>query len=46
LVWAWNSLFENSVLKRIFGLKREEVTIGWRKVHSKELYNLYSSGYY
>jgi hypothetical protein len=28
---------------RIFGLKRDEVTRGWRKVHSEELHNLYSS---
>jgi hypothetical protein len=31
-------LFENRVLRRIFGPKRDEVTRGWRKVH-----NLYSS---
>jgi hypothetical protein len=32
-------VFENRVLRRIFGLKRDEV-IGWRKLHN-ELHNLY-----
>jgi hypothetical protein len=36
-------VFENRVLRRIFGLKRDEVTRGWRKLHNKELHNLYSS---
>jgi hypothetical protein len=35
-------MFENKVLKRIFGLKREEVTGDWRKLH-EEFCNLYSS---
>jgi hypothetical protein len=35
-------VFENRVL-RIFGLKREEVTGGWRKLHNEELRNLYPS---
>jgi hypothetical protein len=34
---------ENRVLRRIFGLKRDEVTGGWRKLHNEELHNLYSS---
>jgi hypothetical protein len=34
---------ENSVLRRIFGLKRDEVTEGWRKPHNEELHYLYSS---
>jgi hypothetical protein len=29
------------VLRRIFGPKRDEVTGGWRKLHNKELHNLY-----
>jgi hypothetical protein len=33
------------VLRRIFGLEREEVVIGWRKLHNEELHNLYSSPY-
>jgi hypothetical protein len=37
------SLFENRVLRRIFGSKREAVTGGWRKLHNEELHNLYSS---
>jgi len=35
--------FENRVLKRKFGLKREEVTGGWRRLHYEELHNLYAS---
>jgi hypothetical protein len=35
--------FENRVLRRIFGLKRDEVTGGWRKLHNEELHNLHSS---
>jgi hypothetical protein len=37
--------FERRVLRRIFGLKRDEITKGWRKLHNKELHNLYSSPY-
>jgi hypothetical protein len=36
-------VFENRVLRRIFGPKRDEVTGGWRKLHNEELYDLYSS---
>jgi hypothetical protein len=36
-------VFENRVLKRIFGLMRDEVTGGWRKLHNGELRDLYSS---
>jgi hypothetical protein len=36
-------VFENKVLRRIFGPKRDEVTGEWRKLHNKELYALYSS---
>jgi hypothetical protein len=35
-------VFENSVLRRIFGPKRDGVTGGWRKLHNEELHNLYS----
>jgi hypothetical protein len=31
------------LLRRIFGPKRDEVTGGWRKLHSEELHSLYSS---
>jgi hypothetical protein len=31
------------VLRRIFGPKRDEVTGGWKKLHNKELHDLYSS---
>jgi hypothetical protein len=34
-------VFENRVLRRIFGLKRGEVMGGWRKLHNEELHNLY-----
>jgi hypothetical protein len=36
-------VFENRVLRGIFGPKRGEVTGDWRKLHSGELHNLYSS---
>jgi hypothetical protein len=36
-------VFENGVLRRIFGLKRDEVTGGWRKLQNEDLHNLYSS---
>jgi hypothetical protein len=35
--------FENRVLRKIFGPKRDEVTGGWRKLYNEELHNLYSS---
>jgi hypothetical protein len=35
-------LFENRVLRRIFGPKRDKVTGGRRKLHNKKLHNLYS----
>ena len=52
LVWVWNSVahmreerrlrvFDNRVLRRIFGPKRDEVTGEWRKLHSEELNDLY-----
>jgi hypothetical protein len=36
-------VFENRVLRRIFGPKRDEVTGEWRKLHNEQLHNLYSS---
>jgi hypothetical protein len=36
-------VFENRVLRRIFGPKRDEVTGGWRELRNEELHNLYSS---
>jgi hypothetical protein len=36
-------VFENRVLWRIFGPKRDEVTGDWRKLHNEEIHNLYSS---
>jgi hypothetical protein len=36
-------VFENKVLRRIFGPKRNEVTGDWRKLHNEELHDLYSS---
>jgi hypothetical protein len=36
-------VYENSVLRRIFGPKRDEVTGEWRKLLNEELHILYSS---
>jgi hypothetical protein len=36
-------MFDDRVLRRIFGPKRHDVTGEWRKVHNKELQDLYSS---
>jgi hypothetical protein len=36
-------VFENRVLRRIFGPTRDEVTGEWRKLHNGDLHNLYSS---
>jgi hypothetical protein len=36
-------VFENKMLRKIFGPKRDEVTGGWRKLHNEELRDLYSS---
>ena len=35
-------VFENMVLRRVFGSKRDEVTEEWRKLHNEELRDLYS----
>jgi len=35
-------VFENRVLRRVFGSKRDEVTRKWRKLHNEELRDLYS----
>ena len=35
-------MFENRVLRRVFGPKRDEVTDKWRKLHNEELSDLYS----
>jgi hypothetical protein len=36
-------VFENRVLRRILGPKRDELTGDWRKLHNEELHHLYSS---
>jgi hypothetical protein len=36
-------VFENRVLRRMFGPKKDEVTGEWRKLHNEELLDLYSS---
>jgi hypothetical protein len=36
-------VFENSVLRRIFGPRREEVAGGWKKLYIKEIQNLYTA---
>jgi hypothetical protein len=37
------SVFENRVLRKIFGPKRDEAMGSWRKLHNEELHNLYFS---
>jgi hypothetical protein len=36
-------VFENRVLRRTFGHKREEVAGSWRRLYNEELHNLYAS---
>jgi hypothetical protein len=36
-------VFENRVLRRIFGPKRDDVTENWEKLHNEELNDLYST---
>jgi hypothetical protein len=36
-------VFENRVLRRIYGPKRDDVTGGWRRLHNEKVHNLYSS---
>jgi hypothetical protein len=36
-------VYENRVLRRLFGPERDLVTGGWRKLHNEELHDLYSS---
>jgi hypothetical protein len=38
-----HKLFENRVLRKIFGPKKDEVTGKWRKLHNEKLYDLYFS---
>jgi hypothetical protein len=38
-------VFENGILRRIFGPKRDEVIGEWRKLHNEELYDTYCSPY-
>jgi hypothetical protein len=38
-------VFENRVLQRIFGPKRDEVTGGWKKLHTAEFRNFYCLPY-
>ena len=38
-------VFENRMLRRIFGCRRDKVTREWRRLHNEELYALYSSPY-
>ena len=39
---CWLRVFENRVLRRVFGPKRDEVTGEWRKLRNEELNDLYS----
>jgi hypothetical protein len=38
-------VYDNRILKRIFGTKREDVAVGWRRLHNEELRKLYASPY-
>jgi hypothetical protein len=38
-------VFENRVLRRIFGPIREEVAGGWKRLHNEEIHNVYASPY-
>jgi hypothetical protein len=40
--WHTLRVSDNRVIRRIFGLKRDEVTGEWRKLHNEELHNLYA----
>jgi hypothetical protein len=37
------NVFENRILRKMYGPKRYEVARGWRELHNEELHNLYSS---
>jgi hypothetical protein len=39
-------VFENRVLRRIFGPKRDEVTGVWRRLHNEELHDQFNSVYF
>jgi hypothetical protein len=36
-------VFENRLLRKIFGQKRDEMVGGWRRLHNEELHNFYAS---
>jgi hypothetical protein len=40
---TWLRVFENKVLRKMFGSKRDEVTGGWRKLHNEELRDFYNA---
>lgn len=37
---TYTGVFENRVLRKIFAVKREEITVGWKELHNKRHYNL------
>ena len=41
--FSFLKVFENKVMRRIFGPRRDEVTVDWRRLHNEELNDLYSS---
>jgi hypothetical protein len=41
-IWLRLRVFENGVLRRMFGPETDEVITGWRKLRNEELHNLYS----
>jgi hypothetical protein len=46
VVYMLLRVFENRVLRRIFGPEREEVAGGWRRLHNEELHNFCYNKYY
>jgi hypothetical protein len=43
-IYFWDlKVYENSVLRKIFGPKMDEIIRGWRKLHNEELHKSYSS---
>jgi hypothetical protein len=42
-IYLFISKRQATLLRKIFGWQRDEVTVGWRKLHYEELYDMYSS---
>jgi len=44
--YAKISVFKKNVLRKVFEIKTEEITGGWRKIHNEELREFYTSKYF